>query len=185
MKRWTWILALLLTLAGCGFDNPELDRAMKLRTDMLASNCEFQAKVTADYGDVIQTFSMACHSDTAGELTFTVTEPESIGGITGTVSEEGGRLTFDDQALAFELLADGQLSPVSGPWVLMKTLRGGYVTACGMEDGRLRLAVEDSYEDDALRLDIWLDENDLPLRGEILWDGRRVLTVEVEGFEYL
>ena len=49
----------------------------------------------------------------------------------------------------------------------------------------VRVTIHDSYEEDALMLDIWLDGNNLPARAEILWDGRRILTVEVENFEYL
>ncbi len=186
MKRLVAVLMLaLVLLTGCGLGGDELDRAMKLRSDLLASGCSFDAKITADYGDEIYTFTMNCQTDTSGNLTFTVMEPESIAGITGAVSEDGGRLTFDDTALAFELLADGQLSPVSGPWVLMRTLRSGYVTACGLDGAQIRVSIDDSYEADALHLDIWLDEKDLPQRGEILWDGRRILTVEVGNFEYL
>ena len=77
------------------------------------------------------------------------------------------------------------VSPVSGPWLLMKTLRSGYLTSCGVEDGCLRIAIDDSYEDDALHLDVWLDESDCPKRGEILWKGRRILTVEIENFVFL
>ena len=87
--------------------------------------------------------------------------------------------------MAFPLLAEGQVSPVSAPWLLMKTLRSGYLTSCGTEDGTLRLSIDDSYEDDALHLDIWLNEEELPKHGEILWQGRRILSVAVENFRFL
>lgn len=185
MKRLSVLLTLILLLSGCGFGGNELDRAMHLRADLLASDCMFRAVITADYGDTLHSFAMDCQLDTAGNLTFTVAAPEGLAGITGTISESGGKLTFDDTALAFPLLADGQFSPISGPWILMRTLRSGYITGCGMEDDLLRLSIDDSYDTDALRLDIWLDEKDHPLRGEILWKGRRILTVEVDGFEFL
>lgn len=184
MKRIvTAVLAVLLLLSGCGFDNPGLDRAMKLRASLLSSGCSFDTEITADYGDKIYTFSLRCQGDSSGYLTFEVTAPESIAGITGRISNEGGYLTFDDAALAFELLADGQVSPVSAPWILLRTLRGGYVTACSEEGEGLRLSVDDSYEEDALHLDIWLDAGDLPTRAEILWDGRRIITIAVENFQ--
>jgi len=123
--------------------------------------------------------------DAQGKVTFSVTAPETIAGITGTVSASGGRLTFDGNALAFTLLADGQVSPVSGPWLLMKTLRSGYLTSCGMEEGSLRIAIDDSYEDDALHLDVWLDGQDAPIRGEIMWQGRRLLTIGVKIFTFV
>lgn len=184
MKRII-LLAALVLLTGCAGSRDALDRVMALRADLLAVPCSFRATVTADYGDAVHSFAMDCRSETNGELTFTVVSPESIAGISGTVSRQGGNLTFDDTALAFALLADGQFSPVSAPWVLMQTLRGGYVTACATENEYLRATIHDSFEEDALVLDIWLDERDNPLRAEILWDGRRVLTLEVEMFEYL
>ena len=81
----------------------------------------------------------------------------------------------------FSLLADEQVSPVSAPWLLMKTLRSGYLTSCNQEEEFLRLTVNDSYEEDALTLDIWLKE-EAPVRGEILFRGKRILTVEVSDF---
>ena len=185
MKRIIPILLILVLLAGCAGARDTMDRAMALRSALLAKGAEFDAAVTADYGDKTYSFGMHCRMEAQGKVTFSVTAPETIAGITGTVSASGGKLTFDGNALAFTLLADRQVSPVSGPWLLMKTLRSGYLTSCGVEDGCLRIAIDDSYEDDALHLDVWLDESDCPKRGEILWKGRRILTVEIENFVFL
>lgn len=185
MKRLVSLAAICLVLAGCGGKNAELQRAMDLRARLLVSSCSFDTEITADYGDEIYTFSVTCEADSTGRLEFLVTGPESISGITGVADDEGGKLTFSDTALAFPLLADGQLSPVSGPYILLKTLRGGYLTAAGMEDALLRLTIDDSYDEDALTLDIWLNEADRPVRGEILYDGRRILTMTVENFQIL
>ncbi|MBE6976709.1 MAG: hypothetical protein E7439_05910 [Ruminococcaceae bacterium] len=185
MKRIICILLVVLLLSGCSGDSDEMNRAMTLRTKLLAKSVNFDAVVTADYGDAVYTFTMNCQSDTKGNVTFTVKEPETISGITGSISAIGGKLTFDDQALSFALLADGQLSPVSGPWILMRALRSGYLTTCGKDGENLRLSVDDSYADDALHLDVWLGEGDLPIRGEILWKGRRLLSVEVKNFTFV
>ena len=174
-------------LTGCGGQNQELERMMAFRASLLAGmGCSFQAVITADYGEELYTFTLDCRSDQEGGVTFTVTEPESISGITGHISASGGKLTFDDdQALAFELLADGQLTPVSVPWLLVKTLRGGYVTACGREGDTMRASIDDSYREDALRLDIWFSGNDRPQAAQVLWADRRILSLEVKDFEIL
>lgn len=185
MKRILAIFCLLMTLTGCAGSQDMMDRAMALRSRLLAGSAEFHAKITADYTDRIYTFGMDCRLDTSGGLTFTVTEPEPIAGIKGNIAATGGKLTFGEDVLAFPLLAEGQVSPVSAPWLLMKTLRSGYLTSCGMEDGILRLSIDDSYEDDALHLDIWLNEEELPKHGEILWQGRRILSVTVENFRFV
>lgn len=185
MKRVFAVLMMVFLLSGCG-SGDGMDRALALRERLLKSNgCAFDAVITADYGEKIYTFSMHCQADNHGDLTFTVTDPQTISGITGTISQQGGNLTFDDQALAFEMLADGQVTPVSAPWLLIHTLRSGYLASCGEDHDGLRVGIDDSYEADALHLDIWLDGDDLPIRGEILWQGRRVVSVEVRNFSYV
>lgn len=182
MKRFVGIVVLLALLVGCSGENPELERAMDLRAKLIAEKISFDAKITADYGDVSYSFGMACQIDTEGNLSFSVTEPETIAGITGTVSGAGGKLTFADTALAFDLMADRQITPVSAPWVLAKALRSGYLTSCCIEEESLRISVDDSYEEDALHLEVWLDGQDLPKMAEIYWQGRRLLTVAVSNF---
>lgn len=186
MKKLVSLLALLMALAGCAGGNEELDRAMALRAKLLAaSGCSFDAVVTADYGNQTHNFGVSCTVDGQGTVNFTVTDPETIAGITGTISGEGGKLTFDDTALAFELLADGQVTPVSAPWLMMKTLRGGYVRSCGMDADQMRLSIDDSYEEDALHLDFWFDKGDMLTRCEIVYDDRRILSVQVNNFTIL
>lgn len=184
MKRLIAVVLLMLLLTGCSGDGEELDRAMALRSKLLTSSgCSFDAVITADYGDKSYSFSVTCQADEQGNVTLQVTQPESIAGISGRISEEGGKLSFDDTALAFELLADGQVTPVSAPWLLVKTLRSGYVTSCGMDGQQVRVSIDDSYEEDALHLDIWLDQQNIPLRAEILFRDRRILSLEIENFD--
>ena len=183
MKRAAAVLMLMGMLTGCFSAEPELERGMELRTKLLAAAaCTFQADITADYGDKLYTFSMECRGDDRGDLSFTVQLPESISGITGSVSDSKGKLTFDDVALDFPLLTDGLISPVSGSWVFLKTLRSGYITSAATESELLHLSIDDSFEDDALHLDIWLNGEDIPVRAEILWGGQRYLSMDVKNF---
>ena len=169
MKKVPALLLILLLLSGCANARDQIDRALGLRSRLLqGEGCSFTAGITADYGDQLHTFTLECRGDRQGNLAFTVTEPETIAGITGIISGDGGKLTFDDTALDFPLLADGQVTPVSAPWLLLMTLRGGYLTGAGEEGELLRLAVDDSYEEDALHLDIWLDGEDRPVQADIL-----------------
>ena len=184
MKRLAAALLSVVLLTGCGSQKASLDRAMELRAKMMASQgCAFDAVITADYGNQTQTFSVSCEANGQGDMTFPVKEPQTIAGITGKISGTGGALTFDDQVLAFELLAEGQVTPVSAPWILVRTLLGGDVRSCMEEDGMLRLSVVDGYQDDALQMEIWLEE--YPKFAEILWQDRRILTLEIENFRIL
>ena len=185
MKRIAGILALLLIFAGCSSKPGQLDNAMALRAKLHAQSVRFEAQITADYGDKTYAFTMECTADPKGNLEFTVLAPESIAGITGQISGSGGKLTFDGAALAFELMTDQQITPVSGPWVLMRSLQSGYLTSCSETESGYLLSVDDSYEEDALHLDVWLDHEDVPTGCDIFWKGRRLLSITVSGFSFL
>lgn len=186
MKRFAWLCMLVFLLAGCSSENKPLERGLAFRSRLLsAQGCQFGVKITADYGDTLHVFSADCRGDSSGALSFRVMEPETLSGISGTVSDTGGMLTFEDTALSFPLLADDQLSPVSAPWIFLKTLRSGYLTSACFEENLLRLTIDDSYEEDSLQLDIWMKEDSVPVRADILYDGKRILSLEIENFAFL
>lgn len=186
MKRLIVVCLLVVTLFGCGKAGSAVEDAMGLRDRLLKSNgCSFDAVITADYGEDIYTFGMKCNTDKDGQLTFTVIEPETISGISGVISESSASFTFDEQALLFELLADGQVSPISAPWFFVQTLRGGYIRACTVKRDGLHMIIDDTYEDNALQMDIYTDAQMVPIRGEILFDGRRILSLDIQKFMFL
>lgn len=175
---------LMVLATGCSSENRELHQAVAFRQELLsAEGCSFSASVTADYGDTLQIFSMNCSADRNGNLHFEITEPESISGICGEISGSGGRILFEDQALYFPLLTDDLLTPASAPWIFLKALRSGCITSVGREGELLHICVDDSYEEDALNLDIWLAES-CPVRGDILHEGRRILSLEIKNFVF-
>ena len=183
MKKFAAALCLLLMLTGCSGTDQELRRAMDLRQTLLdSSGCSFLCDITADYGDAIHRFSVDCRGDNQGNLTFTVTAPETISGVTGFISEQGGQIIFGETALQFPLLTDRQLSPVSGPWIFLRTLRSGYLMNAGKEEDLIHVGARDSYEEDALLADLWLGPGDLPQKAEILYRGRKILTLEIQNF---
>ena len=183
--RLAAIVCILFFLSGCGNSGDSLDRAISLRNKILSSDgCSFHTTVTADYGEKIYVFAMDCKTDKAGNLTFTVTEPATIAGITGKITGTGGAITFDDQVLAFQTIADGQVAPVTAPWLFMKTLRSGYLKDTAANESGFEISIDDSYEEDALQLRI-RTEGELPVSGEVFWQGRRVLTLAVENFAFM
>ncbi len=163
-----------------------MNKALSLRQRLLsASECQFDCEITADYGDLIYTFLLNCKFDQYGSMTFQVIEPESIADISGKISSQGGLLTFDDTALGFPLMADGYLSPVSAPWIFVKTLRSGYIHACDSVEGGIRLILHDSYEESPLQIDVWMNDDMIPNHSEILWQGRKILSLNVNDFHCL
>ncbi len=189
MKK-TGILAMILTffllLTGCGkTGGTAMDQALQFRAALLAAKgCSFFAKITADYGEKVYTFGMDCEADGEGNVRFRVTEPASIAGITGKLTGETGVLTFDDAALEFGLLADGQISPVTAPFAVVQSWRVGYITACSREEDGLRLTVDGSFEKNPMTVDSWLDaEKKVPFHTEVCYNDKRILTLELTNFQ--
>lgn len=186
MKRVLCLCCIIFVLSGCAVPDRNMTKVLQLREQLIQGNgCAFQGEIVANYGAQIQRFAVECRSDGDGNLQFTVIAPESISGISGEIRSDGGRLTFDDVVLGFPLLADGMLSPVSAPWVFLKALRSGYITSCGKTETGIQVNVNDSYAENALALEIWLNEDETPTYAEIIWQDSRVLSITLEDFQIL
>ena len=179
------LICVVVLFSGCKSSNSLMTNAVTLRENITKSDgCSFSATVTADYGEKLYVFTMDCQTDKDGNMNFSVIKPATLAGITGKIDSSGGAITFDDKVLAFQTIADGQVTPVTAPWLLVKTLRSGYLRDCTDTENGYKISIDDSYAEDALRLNIYVEEN-LPVSGEIFWNGRRVLTLTVDNFTYL
>ena len=186
MKRFIMSILLIVFLSGCHAKNNEMERVLDMRRELNSGvECTYDALITADYGDKLYLFTLKCQVNNMGNLSFVVEEPKSIAGVSGNVNAETGTLTFDDKILTFSLLADGQVTPVSAPWIMMETLRGGYIKSCGKDDALFRVVFDDSYEEEPIQVDIWFDENNHPVNADFLWQGHRIITMEIKNFRYL
>ena len=179
MKRFLPLL--LVFFLGCSARDRDMEEALALRSRCLAGAVSFEAQIRADYITNIEAFSLDCAFDEKGEMTFCVTEPDEISGIRGTVAGTEGTVDFDELVLGYPLMADGRLSPLAAPWVMVRALREGCILAVGREGERLCLTIDDSYADNALTVEIWLEEGAVE-QAEIAWEGRRCVTMTVEDF---
>ena len=174
MKRILCVFCLVCILSGCASHNTSVDHAMCVRQELNNSNgCMFDAVVTADYGDSVYTFTLQCMADSEGNVEFSVIDPVSISGVSGQIANDKGSIVFDDKVLAFSMLADGYITPVSAPWLFLKALRGGYIHGCSNEEGLTRVILHDTYREEPLQVDIWIDETTVPIRADFLWKDSR------------
>lgn len=179
-------LLVLSFLTGCGSVKSDMDPGMMIRKKLSeGSGCSFHAVITADYSDKIYTFAMDCHVDESGKLTFTVTDPHTISGISGTISESGAGLTFDDKVLAFEMLADNMISPVISPWLLIRSLYGGYISGYSQDAENYCIHIDDTFQGENLLTLVWVDRGLIPKQAEFLYNGKRILSLSVTNFVIL
>ena len=179
------VMVLLLVLGlmtGCRSSDQRDDCGLKLRESLIASNsCTFHSVITADYGSKVYTFQLDNTWDN-NELHFTVTDPKTICGISGTMSEDQAELTFDDIVLAFPPLSEGMLSPISAPWIFIKGLYSGYIAGFSDSSSGVYMYIDDTYEETPLKLEIRLNQDGIPVQVEYIWQNRRILTADIQDF---
>ena len=186
MKRLLTLILCTFIFVGCNKVGDNMDRAIAFRQTLLQQNgCRFTCDLTADYGNILYSFSLECEADKEGTIAFTVSSPESISGITGVISATGGKITFDNSVLGFPILSENLPTPLGGPWIFMTALRSGYIRTSDDVGGKLSLTIADTYEEDAILMLIDFDEEDVPVYCELIWQGRRILSMEIKSFTYL
>lgn len=186
MKRGVCVIVLILFLAGCSGSSSQMNTALSLREKLLkCSALSFDAVIAADYEDSVHTFSLQCRADNIGNVSFTVTDPATISGISGNIKSGKGEITFDDTVLAFEPMVESQISPVISPWIFLYALRSGYISSCGKDGDNIKLTVDDTFHQNVFQVDIWLDAASTPQRCEILWQGRRCMSIDIRNFQLL
>ena len=94
------------------------------------------------------------------------------------LEKKGYKVTYLD------VEADGLVTPVTAPWLFIKTLRSGYLKDTSQTEQGYEISFDDSYAEEALQLQIQT-AGELPVSAEIFWQGRRILTLSVEDFSIL
>lgn len=184
--RWAGIAAALLLLTGChASEETAVQEALTFRTALLsAKSCGYTAEVTADLGERIYEFTMDCTyrpSDGAAELT--VTEPETIAGISAAVDAESAAVSFDDLALDLGEPAGGRAAPLQLPRLLGEAWSTGYVESQAEDGDGWQVTYRIGYDAEELLVYTWLDAALSPTRAEVYEDGVLVLSAELSGFE--
>lgn len=175
-------LLVLLLFTGCS-DAFEVTEAMAFREKLQKGNgCRFIANIQADYGDYEHFFSLSCQVDEKGILRFSVLQPQTIAGISGSIDNQSGKLLFDETVLHFPYLAEGEISPVSAPWLLYKAMLGGYIHAEGKDGDLFRITVDDSFQGESISFDFWLKKGS-PVAAEVFWHERNVISLLISDFQ--
>lgn len=186
MKKCLFALPIIILLLGCEKNNGPIQTGIALRERLLnGQGCSFRAAILADCNDLEFSFAVLCDIDQERNFLFTVESPNTISGISGNIAGEQGTVIFDDTILTFPMMANDELSPICAPWIFYKSLEGGFIHSAAVDGERTLLTFFDSYEEDALQLDVWLDENGSPVLVDIMSKCKRLVTIQVEDFHIL
>ena len=136
-------------------------------------------------GDKFYTFNMDCKTETDGTVRFQVLAPETISGVSGVVSDNTGKITFDDKVLLFEPIADGILTPVSAPWFFIRGLKSGYIDSCMDTENGYCVQFQDNHSEMTIIVSVNVDKQNIPTQAQIIWDGMQIVSMRIEGFTIL
>lgn len=169
-------------LFGCAGEENVLEPAIGFRAAVLqAGGCSFRAKIEADYGDRIERFAVDCDFSADGTARLTLTEPETLAGITASVTERGGRITYDGMSAEFGLLANGNVIPAAAPALTALCWSGEYISAAGWDEALYRVTYEKDFDEKRLQIDTFF-KNDLPILAEVCYNNQRILKLEISDF---
>ena len=162
------LLTLCLLLSGCG-RNAAADRFASFSQELRArSDLCFSAEVRAEYSDRSAHFLLRYEDDPPG-CRVTALSPEEIRGVTVRLNGAQSALGYDSVVLDTGPLDRYGLSPVSAMAKIAEALREGHLESAWEEGG---LTVWELVPDDEAAVLIWLDEDLLPQRAELVSEGR-------------
>ena len=181
-KALAAILLLCIFCTACSAGESGLSPAIEFRAALVqAGGCTFQAEVTADFGDSVVSFSLDCDADADGTTRLTVTAPETLSGITATVSDAGGKITYDGMSMDFGLLASGNVIPAAAPAITVTCWSSEYITAAGEDETGYRVTYEKDFDEKMLKVDTWF-ENGIPICAEVCYNNQRILNLTISDF---
>ena len=189
MRKLLLCVPMILLLAGCSpakVSQAE-ELALGLRGEYLEMTaCSAHLAVTADYGQRVYDYEMDAALE-GEELTLTLTAPETVAGMTAHLSQGEGQLEYDGVWVETGTLDEDGLTPLGAFSAMLEAIRGGYITACCLEEEGtlLRLDCGDptASPGKGREVTLWLDVSTRNLvRGEIRVDGYRVIVCECTNF---
>ncbi len=184
MRRLTLLLLSLCFLTACKGEESILSRANVFRSELLShESCSFVAKIQADSGQEIHDFTLSCIGDAQGGITLQVLEPETIAGICATVDGSSGKLSYEGLSLGFPLMAQGQISPVSAPAVLLECWRECFILSAGEQESLYRASYEKKMLNDVLLVDTYF-ENGIPISADLWYNKSKILHMDILDFSY-
>lgn len=164
-------------------------------TDISAiQECYAQQNVSAEVEITTHTGVLADYTivfEQSGESArTTLTEPESLAGISASTQDRGAQITYEDIAVETLLPPLGGFVPVDAMAGIVNDLAGGIpVETCEekTESGRSTvLSFESSFEDCEGLKRIWIAQDTLAVeRAEFYLDGQMIMTLSVKNMSFL
>lgn len=160
-----------------------MQQALQLRTELLqAGGCRYAADVSVNYDDVRFDFTLDCVCGADGAARMTIRAPQTLAGIAAELEASSARVEFEDTAVAFGLMADGNLAPMQLPQLFVQALCADYISSAGQEGDAVRVTYLHGYDDDELTVDVWLSGALMPDYAEVSYQGQMLAAMTITDF---
>ena len=170
-------------LTGCRASGGAMQQALQLRTELLqAGGCRYAADVSVSYDDVRFDFTLDCVCGADGAARMTIRAPQTLAGIAAELEGSSARVKFEDTAVAFGLMADGNLAPMQLPQLFVQALCADYISSAGQEGDAVRVTYLHGYDDDELTVDVWLSGALMPDYAEVSYQGQMLAAMTITDF---
>lgn len=175
-------LCLLLLCSGCGNRSNTAESIQSQYSRVITA--EMEAEVTFHDTQEERSFTLQC-AFTPESSSVTVTAPDSVKGITTTVTGDELTVAYDGTVLSAG--GSGRFGPVNSLPLLLHAIGEGYLLEESQETLEdtpcYRLALDTSVGEMALVCTVWLDgETLLPLYAEFAENGAVVVSVKFLAF---
>lgn len=180
-------MSMLLAVLLCGCGGAQTDgEAVRAHFDALPG-FEAHLKILSDLGQSVLEYEMDYVYNKEDTDSFTITAPESLSGIGGTIAGTDSAsftLQYDGLSLDDAMPQRTGLTPADAMFCLLDDLRTGEPAQVWSESASgTELAVlkyEYDSEDGKIEKQVWLTRQGLqPVYAELYADGTRVLTIQV------
>lgn len=184
MKRYGIIalLCALLMLTGCGETSSAAEEIR--RQYGLIDTVQMEAEVTFHMSGEERCFTLQCDYTQDG-ANVTVTAPETVAGVTATLTGEDLTLTYDGESLSVGEI--GGVNPISALPQMLRIIADGYLLE---ESGEkiedidcCRLLLDTTMGGEEVQCAVWIDEATyLPRYGEFSVNGETKVSVKMLAF---
>lgn len=179
------MMTLCLLLTSCSAAENAMQDALAFREVLQeAGGCSFTAAVVTEVEERGYAFTMSARYAAGGPTTLTVLAPDTIAGISATMTDRDAVLSFDGVELSFGTLDDAMTTPLYAPLVFGQCWDTAYIDCAGADGDFYRVTYRLGYEQDELILETWFDAS-VPVRCEIYREETLLLSATVEDFTFL
>ncbi|MEA4965596.1 MAG: hypothetical protein VB055_07230 [Oscillospiraceae bacterium] len=179
------LMMLCLLLTSCGAAENSMKDALAFRSVLQEhGGCSFTAAVTTEVEDRGYCFTLQAEYRTDAPTRITVTEPETLRGISAELTAADAVIAFDGVELDFGTLDSRLSSPLYCPLVFGSCWDQEYIDCAGADGDSYRVTYRMGYDDEELILETWFTEG-VPSRCEIYGGETLLLSADVESFIFL